>query len=197
MAIYLLFIQHIIFSLSDKGKAAIVVPTGFLTGQDKITKGIREKLINEKIFSGAISMPSNIFATTGTNVSVIFIDKSKINNESVFVDASNFGTTIKVDKNQKTLLSEAEEDFIVNAFIADTFDEKSSVKVTAADIKSKNYSFNPGQYIAVESTRIEISQMEFSQKMKRLSGELDELTKSASTLNAKIQEQFRKIELTK
>ena len=197
MAIYLLFIQHIIFSLSDKGKAAIVVPTGFLTGQDKITKGIREKLINEKIFSGAISMPSNIFATTGTNVSVIFIDKSKINNESVFVDASNFGTIIKVDKNQKTLLSEAEEDFIVNAFIADTFDEKSSVKVTAADIKSKNYSFNPGQYIAVESTRIEISQMEFSQKMKHLSGELDELTKSASTLNTKIQEQFKKIELTK
>ena len=94
-------------------------------------------------------------------------------------------------------MSEAEEDFIVNAFIADTFDEKSSVKVTAADIKSKNYSFNPGQYIAVESTRIEISQMEFSQKMKHLSGELDELTKSASTLNTKIQEQFKKIELTK
>jgi type I restriction enzyme M protein len=31
MAIYLLFIQHIISSLNNKGKAAVVVPTGFLT----------------------------------------------------------------------------------------------------------------------------------------------------------------------
>ena len=35
MAIYLLFIQHIIFSLSPKGKAAVVVPTGFLTAQSQ------------------------------------------------------------------------------------------------------------------------------------------------------------------
>ena len=34
MAIYLLFIQHILYSLNDTGKAAIVVPTGFITGQN-------------------------------------------------------------------------------------------------------------------------------------------------------------------
>ena len=33
MAIYYVFIQHIIHSLSEEGKAAIVVPTGFLTVQ--------------------------------------------------------------------------------------------------------------------------------------------------------------------
>jgi len=49
MAIYLLFIQHIMFSLSPKGKAAVVVPTGFITAQHGIEKVIREKLINEKI----------------------------------------------------------------------------------------------------------------------------------------------------
>jgi type I restriction enzyme M protein len=38
MAIYLLFIQHIISSLNNKGKAAVVVPTGFLTeGKGKAT----------------------------------------------------------------------------------------------------------------------------------------------------------------
>src|SRR5215208_4118638 len=36
MAIYLVFIQHIIYSLSAKGKAAVVVPTGFLTAQSGI-----------------------------------------------------------------------------------------------------------------------------------------------------------------
>ena len=41
MAIYLLFIQHIMHSLSAKGKAAIVVPTGFITAQSGIDKKIR------------------------------------------------------------------------------------------------------------------------------------------------------------
>src|SRR5208283_2533387 len=40
MAIYLVFIQHIIFSLASKGKAAVVVPTGFLTAQSGIEKRI-------------------------------------------------------------------------------------------------------------------------------------------------------------
>ena len=66
MAIYQLFIQHIMFSLSAKGKAAIVVPTGFVTAQTGIPKKIREKLVESRMLRGVISMPSNIFATTGT-----------------------------------------------------------------------------------------------------------------------------------
>ena len=68
-----MFIQHIIFSLSEnKGKAAIVVPTGFITAQSGIPKKIRERLIEKRMLKGVVSMPSNIFATTGTNVSVLF-----------------------------------------------------------------------------------------------------------------------------
>lgn len=46
MAIYLLFIQHILYSLNDTGKAAIVVPTGFITAQSGIEKKIRERIID-------------------------------------------------------------------------------------------------------------------------------------------------------
>jgi type I restriction enzyme M protein len=76
MAIYLLFIQHIMYSLSSSGKAAIVVPTGFLTAKNGIEKNVRERLVEGKMLRGVISMPSNIFATTGTNVSILFLDKS-------------------------------------------------------------------------------------------------------------------------
>ncbi len=48
MAIYLMFIQHIMFSLSANGRAAVVVPTGFITAQSGIEKRIREKLVEEK-----------------------------------------------------------------------------------------------------------------------------------------------------
>jgi type I restriction enzyme M protein len=76
MAIYPLFIQHIMYSLSKKGKAAIVVPTGFITAQSGIERKIREKMVEDKMLRGVISMPSNIFATTGTNVSILFLDNS-------------------------------------------------------------------------------------------------------------------------
>ncbi|MFO6256451.1 N-6 DNA methylase, partial [Pseudomonas aeruginosa] len=79
MEIYQLFLQHIIYSLKPDGKAAVVVPTGFITAQSGIDKGIRQYLVEHKMLAGVVSMPSNIFATTGTNVSILFIDASNKN----------------------------------------------------------------------------------------------------------------------
>ena len=51
MAIYLMFIQHILFSLKEDGKAAIVVPSGFLTDTGEIHSKIRNMIIDNKIIS--------------------------------------------------------------------------------------------------------------------------------------------------
>src|SRR5690606_26604782 len=95
MAIYLMFIQHIMHSLSETGKAAIVVPTGFITAQSGIEKKIRERLVTNGWLRGVVSMPSNIFASTGTNVSVVFLDKEADSEHIVLMDASKLGETIK------------------------------------------------------------------------------------------------------
>ena len=100
MAIYLLFIQHIIYSLKAGGKAAVVVPTGFITAQSGIDKKIREKLVEEKMLAGVVSMPSNIFATTGTNVSILFIDKNN-KGDVVLIDASGLGKRLRTVKTRK------------------------------------------------------------------------------------------------
>ena len=52
MEIYQLFLQHIIASLKKGGKAAVVVPTGFITAQSGIDKKIRQKLIDDKMLAG-------------------------------------------------------------------------------------------------------------------------------------------------
>lgn len=72
MSIYTCFIQHVINSLKSTGKGAIVIPTGFITSKSGVEKRILEKIVNERIVYGCVSMPSNVFATTGTNVSVLF-----------------------------------------------------------------------------------------------------------------------------
>lgn len=192
MAIYQLFLQHIIYSLMSGGKAAVVVPTGFITAQSGIDKGIRQHLVDNKMLAGVVSMPSNIFATTGTNVSILFIDASN-KSDVVLIDASNLGTKVKDGKNQKTLLSEAEEDRIIAAFNAKQAVEDFSMVVSYADIAAKNYSLSAGQYFDVKIEHSDLSAAQFAQKMQGFTERLDGLFKDSAALELEIKEQLAKV----
>ena len=192
MAIYLLFIQHIMHSLSAKGKAAIVVPTGFITAQSGIDKKIRQKLVESKMLAGVVSMPSNIFATTGTNVSILFLDKTN-RKDVVLIDASNLGTKIKEGKNQKTVLSETEEQQIIDVFNTKEVKEDFSVVVSYDDIKAKNYSLSAGQYFEVKIEYIDISVDEFATKMNDFESNLESLFAESKSLEAEIQTNLKSL----
>jgi len=190
MAIYPLFIQHIMYSLSSKGKAAVVVPTGFITAQSGIEKRIRERLVDEKMLRGVVSMPSNIFATTGTNVSILFMDKANTNGDIVLMDASKMGSTEKDGKNQKTVLSPKEEQTIINTFNKHEAVEDFTVVVGYQQIKEKNYSFSAGQYFDVKIEYTDITPEEFASKMEGFKKNLDELFGESKILEKEIQKQL-------
>jgi type I restriction enzyme M protein len=190
MAIYPLFIQHIMFSLSAKGRAAIVVPTGFITAQSGIEKKIRERLVEQKMLRGVVSMPSNIFATTGTNVSILFLDKANTKGDIVLMDASKLGTTVKENKNQKTLLSETEEQLIIDTFNKHEAVEDFTVVVNYEQIKEKNYSFSAGQYFEIKIKYTDITPAAFEAKMNGFKTNLDNLFTESKTLEKEIQKQL-------
>jgi type I restriction enzyme M protein len=192
MAIYLMFLQHIIYSLKAKGKAAVVVPTGFITAQSGIEKKIRQKLVDEKMLAGLISMPSNIFANTGTNVSILFIDKTN-KADVILIDASNLGTTIKEGKNQKTVLSHVEEDQIINTFNNSDAIEDFSVVVSYEDIAAKNYSLSAGQYFEVKIEYVEITQGEFDEKIKGFEESINILFEQSGVLERKIKDKLQEL----
>jgi type I restriction enzyme M protein len=192
MAIYLLFIQHIMHSLSDKGRAAIVVPTGFITAQSGIDKKIREKLVEEKMLAGVVSMPSNIFASTGTNVSILFLDVQN-NGDVVLIDASGLGQTVKEGKNQRTKLSDADEDKIISAFNKKEAIDDFSVVVSYEEIKAKNYSLSAGQYFEVKIEYVDITQEEFDAKMSNKKASLSKLFDKSQELELEILNQLDNI----
>jgi type I restriction enzyme M protein len=192
MAIYLLFIQHIMHSLSAKGKAAIVVPTGFITAQSGIDKKIRQKLVESQMLAGVVSMPSNIFATTGTNVSILFLDKANTK-DVVLIDASNLGIKVKEGKNQKTVLSEVEEQQIIDVFNAKKIKEDFSVVVSYEDIKAKNYSLSAGQYFEVKIEYIDISAGEYAAKISGFESSLETLFEESKTLGKEIQNNLKEL----
>lgn len=194
MAIYQLFLQHIIFSLRPNGKAAVVVPTGFITAQGGIDKSIRQYLVENKMLAGVVSMPSNIFATTGTNVSILFIDASN-KADVVLIDASNLGTKVKDGKNQKTLLSTEEEDRIIATFNAKETVENLSVLVSYDQLSSKNFSLSAGQYFDVKIEYNHLSPEQFTEKMKSYSDALDTLFNASASLEQKIKSQLARVTL--
>lgn len=193
MAIYLMFIQHILFSLKEDGKAAIVVPTGFLTAQSGIEKRIREYIVNNNWLDGTISMPSNIFATTGTNVSILFIDKSKKDNNVFLVDASNIGQKIKDGKNQRTILNKEEIEKIKNTFINKVIEDEFSIIVDTNSICKKNYSLSAGQYFEIKIDCEKMTPDEFNSYIMNKSHNLNTLFNEATSLQDKILEIIKEL----
>lgn len=193
MAIYLCFIQHILYSLKDDGKAAIVVPTGFLTAQSGIEKKIREKMIDKHWLKGVISMPSNIFANTGTNVSVLFIDKVNKSEKVILIDASKMGKKVKEGENQKTVLSDEETKKIEDTFIQQKEIDDFSVLVSFDEIKEKNYSFSAGQYFEIKIEYIPMTEEEFEQKINWYKNELNKLFDENAKLEKQIKDNLEKM----
>ena len=193
MAIYLCFLQHVIASLSSKGKAAIVVPSGFLTASSSLEKSIREKLVKQKWLRGVVSMPSNIFAATGTSVSVIFIDKAGADSRegAILIDASQLGTKEKDNNNkQYTRLSREEEERIISTFEKHEAVDSFAVVPSYDEMEEKGYSFSAGQYFDVKIEHIDITPEEFKQKMSAFMAEFNELSAQSAKLDEEIRNQM-------
>ena len=194
MDIYLMFLQHIIYSMDDKAKAAIVVPTGFLTAGSGIQKKVREHLVSHRMLRGVVSMPSNVFANTGTNVSVLFLDKGNRDGKVVLMDASKLGTKEKVDgKNQKTVLSEEDMALIVDTFNAGQPVDDFCVAVSYGDIKQKKMSFSAGQYFEVKIEYVELTPEEFTDKMNGFAMRLNGLFLTGHRLEDEIKKQLERV----
>ena len=189
MEIYLCFFQHLLYSLKDGGKAAIVVPTGFITAKSGIAFKIRKHLIDNHFLGGVVSMPSNIFAKTGTNVSVVFIDKSGIE-KPVLIDASKLGETIKDNGNQKTKLRPEEIRLIVETFRGKEAVEDFSVTPSFEEIAEKGYSFSAGQYFDIKIDYVDITEEEFNKRMTGYKAELTAQFEESHRLEAEIMKQL-------
>lgn len=189
MEIYLCFFQHLLYSLKDVGKAAIVVPTGFITAKSGIAFKIRKHLIDNHFLGGVVSMPSNIFANTGTNVSVVFIDKSGIE-KPVLIDASKLGETIKDNGNQKTKLRPEEIRLIVETFRGKEAVDDFSVTPSFEEITEKGYSFSAGQYFDIKIDYVDITEEEFNKRMTGYKAELTAQFEESHRLEAEIMKQL-------
>lgn len=190
MAIYTCFIQHVINSLKDTGKGAIVIPTGFITAKSGIERKILKRIVDERWVYGCVSMPSNVFANTGTNVSVLFFDKSASADKVVLIDASKLGEEYKEGNNQKKRLRDFEIEQIVSTFREHKAIDDFSVCVSYDEIKEKGYSLSAGQYFDIKIDYVDITEEEFNLRMASFRQTLTEQFAESHRLEEEIMKQL-------
>ncbi|AFI04092.1 N-6 DNA methylase [Helicobacter cetorum] len=188
MPIYTLFFQHCLNMLNEKGKGAIVVPTGFISAKSGVENKIIKHLVNNQLVYGVICMPAQVFANTGTNVSIILFSKAPIKDKVILMDASKLGEEYTENKNKKTRLRENDINLILETFNHKTPKADFCALVSFDEIIEKNYSLNPGQYFTIEDSTEPLSQAEFEDLMQEYSSELTSLFDESHNLQQEILE---------
>ena len=162
--------------------------------KERFWAGVPKVPIKERMLRGVISMPSNIFATTGTNVSILFLDRANKDGKVLLMDASKLGHKEKVDgKNQRTVLEPEEIQDIIGTFINGEEKDDFSVLVDYEQIEQKKLSFSAGQYFEVKIEYVELTPEEFDAKMNDYTVELQNLFAEGNKLQQEILEQLKKV----
>ncbi len=73
-----LFMSVVMYRINDTGRAAVIIPDGFLFGVDNAKVAIKKKLLEEFNLHTVIRMPSSVFSPyTPITTNILFFDKSK------------------------------------------------------------------------------------------------------------------------
>ena len=73
-----LFMSVVMYRLNEHGRAAVIIPDGFLFGTDNAKAAIKKKLLAEFNLHTVVRMPSSVFAPyTSITTNILFFDKTK------------------------------------------------------------------------------------------------------------------------
>ncbi len=147
----LAFTMHMLAWLSTSGTAAIVEFPGVLYRGGAEQK-IRKYLIDNNYVDTVIQLPPDLFFGTGIATCIIVLKKSKKDNATLFIDASNEF----VRGGNKNKLTEANRKKILNAFIERKDDDNFAKLVSNSDIAENDYNISVSSYVEQENTSEEV-----------------------------------------
>ena len=142
------FILHSLSWLATNGTAAIVCFPGIMYRGGAEQK-IRKYLIDNNYVDCIIQLPSNLFFGTSIATCIMVLKKSKTENNTLFIDASQ--EFVKVTNNNK--LAEKNIDAIVNAYTNRVDVDHFVVKVANSDIAAQDYNLSVSTYVEQKDIR--------------------------------------------
>lgn len=176
------FIMHSLAWLAPNGTASIVCFPGILY-RDKAEQKIRKYLIDNNFIDCIIQLPENLFFGTSIATCIMVLKKNKIDNSTLFIDASK--EAVKVTNNNRLTNENIEN-------ILKIFENREDVQYVARLVSNKeiaenNYNLSVSTYVEKEDTREVID-------IKELNKQLDEIVKRENILRDEISKIIAEIE---
>lgn len=134
-----LFMTLIMYRLSDKGRAGVVLPDGFLFGEGVKTK-IKEKLLSEFNLHTILRLPQGVFAPyTDINTNILFFDKNKSTDDVWFFEHP---LPKGYKKYTKTKPIRSEEFALEKSWWNNREENQYAWKISIEEIKNRNYNLD-------------------------------------------------------
>lgn len=172
----LAFVQHIVYHMTEGGRAAILLPHGVLF-RGNAEKAIRTALIEQhNIIDAIIGLPANCFYGASIAVSCIVLrkDRNGDSEDICFIDASkNFKTA-----NGKNYITNEDIDKIMQAYQERKDIEHFCSIVSLDKIRENDYNLNIPLYVEGEKDIEEHDLGELFQDYAKLEKQAEELKRS-------------------
>ena len=147
-------------------------------------KKIRQYLIDNNFIDCIIQLPSNLFFGTSIATCIMVLKRSKADNNTLFIDASN--ECVKVTNNNK--LTEENIARIVEKFVSRANVEYFSRSVPYKEIAENDYNLSVSTYLEAEDTREVID-------IVKLNAEIEEIVAREQVLRDEIAKIIAEIEV--
>lgn len=177
------FIMHSLAWLATNGTASIVCFPGILYRGGAEQK-IRKYLIDNNFVDCIIQLPDNLFFGTSIATCIMVLKKSKKDNSTLFIDATN--ECVKVTNNNK--LTDDNINNIIDIFTRREDKEYVAKLVSNKEIEKNDYNLSVSTYVEKEDTREKIDIVE-------LNKEIDEIVARENVLREEIKKIISEIEV--
>jgi len=178
----LAFIMHSLTWLATSGTAAIVCFPGILYRSGAEQK-IRKYLIDNNFIDCVIQLPSNLFFGTSIATCIMVLKKSKKENSTLFIDASN--ECVKITNNNKLTPENIKK--IVDTY-KDRIDAPHFTKlIPNNEIAEQNYNLSISTYVEQEDTREIINITELNAEIERIVAHEDVLRREINEIISEIE----------
>ena len=178
----LAFIMHSLNWLAPNGTAAIVCFPGIMYRGGAEQK-IRKYLIDNNFIDCVIQLPSNLFFGTSIATCIMVMKRSKTDNKTLFIDASN--ECIKVTNNNKLTPDNIKR--IVDTFAGRAEEAYFAHLATYEEITENDYNLSVSTYVEAEDTREKVDIVKLNAEIEEIVTREDELREAIRNIIEEIE----------
>ena len=147
------WVQHILASLKENGRAAIVLDTGAVSrgsGSQNTDRerDIRKKFVEKDLIEGVVLLPENLFYNTSAPGIILLLNRNKPEERKEQILLINLAQYFEKGK-PKNILTDEGIDAATEIYQAWESRDKLSSVITLEDAQKSDYNLSPSQFVDV------------------------------------------------